>query len=114
MGREVSLTNEVRDYLMDVDLLGITGKHIEEHMNLSYTKLYRLLGKEGTTCKRLVVQEKQRRCSIAVTTNPSISVDELATICGYTNGHGISEAFRGWYGETFTQWRESHEQSKVL
>ena len=102
----MNLTEKINTYLRGVEDIGlVSALDVEEFAGMSYTKLYRLLGKRGTTCKRLLVQERQRRCMEALERDLDITVDELTDICGYTYSDTMSRAFRSWTGKTVTQWK---------
>ena len=74
-------------------------------LNLSQRSLQRRLGEQDTPYSRLL-EDTRRELSREYVRNPGRSFGEIAYLLGFSEPANFSRAFRRWYGQTPTEFRQ--------
>ncbi|MGI9320853.1 MAG: AraC family transcriptional regulator ligand-binding domain-containing protein [Thiogranum sp.] len=88
---------------------GITEERMAELLNMSTRTLHRKLGEDGTTFSSLLL-ELRRELADRYLRDSKYSITEIAFMLGYAETSAFSRAFRNWFDESPTQFREKHSR----
>jgi AraC-like DNA-binding protein len=101
------ITRRVTNHLSTCDLADCTAPIVAKALAMSDTTLRRKLRREGATFAELLQAERVRRVETAIAERPSINAKRLAGICGYNETNHFYRAFKGWFGNKYTQYRSA-------
>lgn len=102
----------VREHLVAALQAGETSaQDIARRLRASERTLRRRLQEEGATFSDLLA-DVRRELSIRYLEDPSLSVDEIAFLLGFSTGSAFRRAFRRWTGVTPSEERARHHLPK--
>jgi AraC-like DNA-binding protein len=103
----MNTTEKVKQYLTTCEIAQTTAPIVAKGIAMSDTTMRRRLREESTNFCALLKAEQRRRVHTALTERPSINAKRLAGECGYGKVDHFYRAFRGWFGQGYTQYRRN-------
>lgn len=98
------IVNRVREKMI-FDVNGYpTLERISRQLNMTPRTLRRRLDQEGLPFKRLQ-EEAKRRDALQLLDDPQLDIQRVAELLGYRDPANFTRAFRGWTGQTPSQYR---------
>jgi AraC-like DNA-binding protein len=88
-----------------------TAARIAEKLHMSERTLRRRLGDEGTSFED-VLDDLRRDLSERYLGEPTLSVEDVALMLGYSEAGAFRRAFRRWHGKSPAEHRRAHERNR--
>ena len=103
-GKSLFQRNILRACVRNLSTSSVQAPVVAKTLNMSVRTLYRRLGEEGVSYQSLL---DKLRSSVALEylKNTQLSVEEIATQCGYQDVSNFRKAFRRWTGRSPSSYR---------
>lgn len=85
--------------------------NIARALNLSRRSMQRHLADEGTSFAQLL-ETKRRRLAETYLRNGALAISEIAYLLGYSEQANFTRAFKRWFGESPTQFRQMPDNAE--
>lgn len=102
-----SCTSAVQQILQSLDLRGVDESVLAKRMGTSVRTLQRRLEADNSCFRKLMAQERKRRCLLALRDENCVP-KALAIELGYSDVNSMYRAFRSWTGMSMREWRILH------